>query len=147
MVNTDERALAAYPRIRQMTTRWFDNDAFGHMNNAVHYQFFDTSVNLLLRDLGEMQAPDGATRFVVAETGCRYFAEMAYPDAINVGLRVGHIGRSSVRYDLGLFRNDERTASAVGFLVHVNTAQKKPCAIGRALRAALERYRGPSPQD
>lgn len=137
MVELPRRALGDYPHARHLTTRWFDNDAFGHMNNAVHYQFFDTAVNLWLRELGATQVPEGATRFLVVETGCRYFAEMAYPDTITVGLRVGHLGRSSVRYDLGLFRNDETTASAVGFLVHVNTASGQPVPIDNDLRRRL----------
>jgi len=140
MVETPQRALAAYPRTVQLTTRWFDNDAFGHMNNAVHYQFFDTTVNLLLRDLGNMQAPDSDERFLVAETGCRYFAEMAYPDLVTVGLRVGHLGRSSIRYDLAMFRNDETTAAAVGFLVHVNTAAGRPARFCDDLRGKLGGY-------
>ncbi|WP_226782515.1 acyl-CoA thioesterase [Oceaniglobus trochenteri] len=141
MLARHERALAAYPHAVQLTTRWFDNDAFGHMNNAVHYQFFDTAVNLLLRDLGQGQAADGASRFLVVETGCRYFAEMAYPDLVTVGLAVGHVGRSSVRYDLALFRNDETVAAAVGFLVHVNTVEAQAAAMDDGLRAALGRYR------
>lgn len=142
MVELPERALAAYPRTLQLTTRWFDNDAFGHMNNAVHYQFFDTAVNLLLRELGKMQTADDDERFLVVETGCRYFAEMAYPDLITIGLRVGHLGSSSVRYDLALFRNGETTAAAVGFLVHVNTAAGLPTPFTNALRAKLSCFQG-----
>ncbi|WP_318779005.1 acyl-CoA thioesterase [Paracoccus jeotgali] len=120
-----------------LPTRWIDNDAFGHMNNAVHYQFFDTAVNRLLLDLGCSQAASGPNRFLVVETGCRYFNELAYPDLIVVGLRVGHLGRSSVRYDLGLFRSDDTLASAAGFLVHVNTVSGRPAAFSAELRDKL----------
>lgn len=136
-----ERNRGAFPHTLVLATRWIDNDAFGHMNNAVHYQFFDTAVNRLLLDLGTTQAPDGGSRFLVAETGCRYFAEIAYPDTITVGLRVGHLGKSSVRYDLGLFREDERSASAIGFLVHVNTIAGRASAIPDELRAKLDGLR------
>lgn len=140
MVEAPARDIDAYPHRLRLETRWNDNDAFGHMNNAVHYQFFDTTVNRLLRDLGSLQEPQGANRFLVVETGCRYFEEMAYPDLINVGLVVRHLGRSSVRYDLALFRNDERTAAAVGFLVHVNTIAGRAVEICDELRTRLKDY-------
>lgn len=140
MVETPVRDIDAYPHRLQLETRWNDNDAFGHMNNAMHYQFFDTAVNRLLRDLGSLQDPHDANRFLVVETGCRYFAEMAYPDLINVGLVVRHLGRSSVRYDLALFRNDERMAAAAGFLVHVNTSAGRAVAMDEGLRAKLAAY-------
>lgn len=132
--------LQAYPHTLQIATRWNDNDSFGHMNNAIHYQFFDTAVNRLLRNLGSLQEANGPSRFLVVETGCRYFAEIAYPDLVTVGLSVGHVGRSSIRYELALFRNEERTAAAVGFLVHVNTANGFACAMDEGLRSQLERY-------
>ena len=140
MVASFLRDRRAYPHALELATRWIDNDAFGHMNNAVHYQFFDTVVNRLLRDLGTLQTADGPSRFVVAETGCRYFGEIAYPDTIVVGLRVGHLGRSSIRYDLGLFRNADLVASAAGFLVHVNTIGGRPSAFCAELRAKLEMF-------
>lgn len=140
MVETLSRALSAYPHSLQLATRWNDNDAFGHMNNAIHYQFFDTAVNRLLRALGSHQRPEDDSRFLVVETGCRYFAEMTYPDMITVGLCVRHLGQSSVRYDLGLFRNDEDLASATGFLVHVNTEAGRAMAFDDGLRAKLQLY-------
>ncbi|WP_415183189.1 acyl-CoA thioesterase [Phaeovulum sp.] len=125
--------------LREMSTRWIDNDAFGHMNNAVHFQFFDTIVNRTLADLGTDQLPDDPTRFVVVETGCRYLAEIRYPDRVTLGLRVAHLGRSSVRYDLAMFREDEDQAAAVGYLIHVNTSRAtgRPLAIPEGLHAAL----------
>ncbi|WP_116654477.1 acyl-CoA thioesterase [Pelagibacterium sediminicola] len=140
MVESPARDIDAYPHRLRLETRWNDNDAFGHMNNAMHYQFFDTVVNRLLRDLGSLQELHDANRFLVVETGCRYFAEIAYPDLINVGLVVRHLGCSSVRYDLALFRNDERMAAAAGFLVHVNTAAGRAVAMDEGLRAKLTAY-------
>ncbi len=130
----------AYPLTRDMQTRWNDNDAFGHMNNAVHYQFFDTMVNCTLRDWGCLQEADDATRFLVAETGCKYYAEMRYPDCVTVGLRISHLGNSSVRYDLGLFRNEEHSPFAEGRLVHVNVDRQtgRPIAISPDLRRVME---------
>ena len=135
-----ETTLSGFPVTRRIQSRWNDNDMFGHMNNAIHYQFFDTMVNTTLRDWGCIQTAEGAFRFLVAETGCRYFAEMCYPDMITVGLRIGHLGNSSVRYDLGLFRNDETAASALGFLVHVkiSTQTRRPAPISAGLRARME---------
>ncbi|MCX7567973.1 thioesterase family protein [Sulfitobacter sp. F26169L] len=133
----------AYPLTRQMQTRWNDNDTFGHMNNAVHYQFFDTIVNCTLDDLGYAQGADHPTRFLVVETGCKYFAEMAYPDSITLGLGIAHLGNSSVRYALGMFRNDDMTPSAEGHFIHVNVDRitKRPVAIRDDLKRELDALR------
>lgn len=133
------RARRVYPHARQQPTRWNDNDAFGHMNNAVHYQFFDTAVNLQLRDWGSAQSPQDSFRFIVAETGCRYFSELRYPGVITLGLRVAHLGRSSVRYELGLFAEGSDQAAATGFLVHVHVAKdtNRPSPIPEDLRVAM----------
>ncbi|WP_458792933.1 acyl-CoA thioesterase [Yoonia sp. MH D7] len=130
----------AYPLIREMQTRWNDNDAFGHMNNAVHYQFFDTMVNGVLRGWGCLQDAQEATRFLVAETGCKYYAEMRYPDCVIAGLRINHLGNSSVCYDLGLFCNDDLTPFAEGRLVHVNVDRQtgRPTSISSDLRRKMD---------
>lgn len=111
---------AAYPLFRTLATRWADNDIYGHMNNVVHYSLFDTAVNGFLIDNGILDIHGGAEISLVVETGCRYFAEMAFPDTVHAGIRVAHLGTSSVRYEIGLFRNDDETATAEGFFVHVN---------------------------
>lgn len=136
------RDRCTFPHIRLQPTRWIDNDSFGHMNNSVHYQFFDTAVNLMLRDWGAEQAPLDPFRFIVAETGCRYFAEMRYPCVIATGLRIAHVGRSSVRYELGLFAGDDEHAAAAGFLVHVHvsTASNRPSPIPEELRAVMDSF-------
>ncbi|MBL0935219.1 MAG: acyl-CoA thioesterase [Rhizobiaceae bacterium] len=118
-----------------------DNDAYGHMNNVVHYSLFDTAVNGWLIESGVLDIHKGAQIGLVVETGCKYFAEMAFPDTIHAGIRVARLGTSSVRYEIGLFRNDESEAAAEGFFVHVyvDAATRRPAPLAPALRAKLER--------
>jgi acyl-CoA thioester hydrolase len=129
-----------YNTFTQITTRWLDNDAYGHMNNVVHYQLFDTAVNGHLIAQGVLDFKEGETVFLVVDTGCRYFGEMAFPDVITAGLRVASLGGSSVRYEIGLFRNDEESARAEGHFVHVNVDRlsRKPTPIGDGARAVLQ---------
>jgi len=117
-----------------------DNDIYGHMNNVVHYSLFDTAVNAWLIENGVLDIHSGAQIGLVVETGCRYFSELAFPDVVTAGIRVGRLGSSSVRYEIGLFRNDEPTAAAEGFFVHVyvDRTSRKPKALAPALSAALE---------
>ncbi len=131
---------AGYNTFSQITTRWLDNDAYGHMNNVVHYQLFDTAVNGHLIAQGVLDFKEGETVFLVVDTGCRYFGEMAFPDVITAGLRVASLGGSSVRYEIGLFRNDEETASAEGHFVHVNVDRlsRQPVRIDDHARAILQ---------
>lgn len=129
---------ADYRAFVPITTRWADNDRYGHLNNMVYYSFFDTAVTNWLFQSG--LAADGHNRmFFVAETGCRYLAEIAYPDKVTVGLRIAHLGTSSIRYDLAIFRNEEDEVSAEGLFVHVNIdpAARRPAPIDDALREKL----------
>ena len=103
-----------------ITTRWFDNDVYGHMNNTIHYQLFDTAVHEYLLKQGILNSKSGSTVFLVVETGCKYFSELAFPDVISAGIKVRKLGSSSVTYDIGLFREDAVQASAQGHFVHVN---------------------------
>jgi acyl-CoA thioester hydrolase len=130
---------SAYKAFRTITTRWMDNDIYGHMNNVVHYSLFDTAVNGWLVEQGVLDLVNGESIGLVVETGCRYFAEMAFPDVVAAGIRVARIGTSSVRYEVGLFRNDEPTAAAEGFFVHVyvDRVTRRPVALDDALRSAL----------
>ncbi|WP_284215309.1 MULTISPECIES: acyl-CoA thioesterase [Alphaproteobacteria] len=105
---------SAYGAFRTLTTRWADNDIYGHMNNVVHYSLFDTAVNGLLIENGVLDIHGGEKVFLVVETGCRYFSEMAFPDVVHAGIRVSRLGASSVRYEVGLFRNEELSAAAEG---------------------------------
>lgn len=140
---------AAYRAFRTITTRWMDNDPYGHMNNVVHYSLFDTAVNGWLVEQGVLDFRNGAQLGLVVETGCRYFAEMAFPDIVTAGLRVARLGTSSVRYEVGLFRNDAAEAAAEGFYVHVyvDRASRRPAPLSDGLRRALETIAagGPAP--
>ena len=129
-----------FPVLRTMPTRWMDNDHYGHVNNAAYYSFFDTAVNGYL-----MEATGGDTRELpaiglVAETSCQYFAEVRFPDVLHVGLRLAKLGRSSVIYELGLFREDDQVPAALGRFVHVYVDQsaRTPVDIPPPIRAALE---------
>ena len=110
------------------------------MNNVVHYSLFDTAVNGLLIENGALDIKGGSEIFLVVETGCRYHAEMTFPDNVTAGIRVAKLGNSSVRYEIGLFRNDEDIASAEGFFSHVNVDRfsRRPFPFGRAVRQVLE---------
>ena len=133
----DEFAL-----FRSLQTRWADNDMYGHMNNVVHYALFDTAINgwLIEQEFLDPMASDIVG--LVVETGCSYFAEMGFPDRVTAGIRIGHIGNSSVRYEIALFRNDEETAAAQGHFVHVYVEKdsRKPTVLPKLMRLALEDY-------
>ena len=122
-----------------ITTRWFDNDVYGHMNNTVHYQLFDTAVNGYLMEQGLLDFKSGPTVFLVVETGCKYFSEISFPDVISAGIKVIKLGTSSVVYEVGLFRGDADEASAEGHFVHVNVDRetRQPLVINEASRKKL----------
>lgn len=134
---------ADYPLFRQITTRWMDNDVYGHVNNVVYYSFFDTAVNAALIDAGLLDPVSSDTIGLVVETGCKYAASMAFPDNVDAGIRVAHIGSSSVRYEIGLFKAGEPTAAAEGFFVHVyvDAQTRRPVPLPAALRSFLETLR------
>ncbi|MCK0150016.1 acyl-CoA thioesterase [Marivita sp. S6314] len=124
MGRTPPGTRAAYRAFRTLPTRWRDNDEYGHLNNATYFELFDTAVSLWQLEHGiEIRGPK-ATRFLVVESGCRYHSELRFPDILTAGLRIGHIGRSSFRYDIALFANDSDTAAAEGFFtqVHVDSS-------------------------
>lgn len=129
-----------YKAFRAIQTRWMDNDVYGHMNNVVHYSLFDTAVNAWLIEQRVLDIHRGARIGLVVETGCRYFGELSFPDVVTAGLRVARIGNSSVRYEVGLFRNEDEVAAAEGFFVHVyvDRETRRPQPLEAVLRAALE---------
>ncbi|MDQ6437818.1 thioesterase family protein [Mesorhizobium sp. LHD-90] len=131
---------ADYRMFRTIQTRWMDNDVYGHMNNVVHYSLFDTAVNGWLVERRLIDFHGGRTVFFVVETGCRYFSELAFPDVVTAGVKVTKLGTSSVRYQIGLFRNDEDVAAAEGFFVHVfvDRTTRKATPIAPDLRLALD---------
>jgi acyl-CoA thioester hydrolase len=122
-----------------LSTRWEDNDVYGHVNNVVYYSFFDTAVNRYLIHAGVLDIEKGAVIGLVIETQCRYHEPLSFPDRLDVGIRVARIGTSSVRYEVGIFREGGETASADGHFVHVyvDRATRRPVALPEPLRAAL----------
>ena len=133
--------LADYPYRHPITTRWDDNDVYGHVNNVRYFAFFDTAINAWLIAEGGLDIEGGDVIGVCAESHCAYTAAIAFPDAVEVGLRAGHIGRSSVRYELGVFKAGADAPAATGWFVHVfvDRASRRPVALPSPLRAALER--------
>ena len=131
---------AGFPAFTDITTRWMDNDVYGHINNVVYYSFFDTAINEFLINSNFLEPHNSAVIGFVVETGCQYFRPIAFPDRVAAGIRVVHLGKSSVRYEVGIFRNEEETASAQGHFVHVyvERGSNRPVAeLPEPLREAL----------
>lgn len=129
-----------YRHFTVIPTRWSDNDAYGHVNNVVYYSLFDTAVNRHLIEHGVLDVAKSSVIGVVIETQCTYFSSIGFPDSATVGLKVVHLGNSSVRYETALFRNEQDVASAVGEFVHVyvDRATNRPVPIPAAVRAVLQ---------
>lgn len=134
---------SGYPHFRTITTRWMDNDAYGHVNNVVYYSYFDTVVNHWLIERGVLDIHQGEVIGLVVETQCNYFAPLAFPQTLQAGLRVAQLGRSSVRYEVGLFADGEPLSAAAGHFVHVyvDRATRRPVALPRSLLDALQPLR------
>lgn len=132
-----------YVHFLTITTRWMDNDVYHHVNNVVYYSFFDTVVNEYMMRAGLLDIGASPVISLVVATACEYFRPISFPDTVHCGLRVAHLGRSSVRYEIGIFRNDEDTAAAQGYFVHVacDRATQQPVAMPPEMRAALEKLR------
>jgi len=131
---------ADYRHFLSIPTRWGDNDAYAHINNTVYYSFFDTVVSRFLLESGAIDLKTSPVIGVVVETGCRYLAPISFPDLVTAGLRVARIGRTSIRYEIGIFRNDEDTASAEGHFIHVyvdRATQTVPTPLPRELVGAV----------
>jgi acyl-CoA thioester hydrolase len=128
-----------FPYFSEIQTRWHDNDVYQHVNNVVYYSFFDTAVNQHLINSGVLDVANSPAIGLVIETQCRYFSAVSFPDLVTIGLKVVHLGNSSVRYQTGLFRNDEINASAMGSFVHVYVDRKtnRPVSIPKEVRAVL----------
>ena len=123
-----------------ITLRWHDNDAYGHVNNVTYYAFFDTAVNQLLIEGGVLDIEANTIVGLVIETRCTYFASLTYPGTIEVGVRVAHIGRTSVRYSLSIFAEGIEDSAAMGEFTHVyvERASQKPTPVPDAVRALLQ---------
>ncbi len=134
---------SAFRHFTGLDTRWHDNDVFGHVNNVVYYAYFDTAVNRHLTDAGLLDIATSPVVGLVAETACSYFAPVAYPDRLEVGLAVARLGTSSVTYRLGLFKAGEPMTAALCRFTHVyvERASGRPVAIPVGHRALFESVR------
>lgn len=131
-----------FPHFLTITTRWMDNDVYSHVNNVVYYSWFDTVVNeYMLRE--KVLSMDSGPICLVVETGCQYFNPISFPDIVHCGLRVAHLGKSSVRFEIGIFRNDETATAAQGHFVHVccDRDTHRPVNMPEDMRAALDKLR------
>lgn len=129
----------AYAHFMPLATRWMDNDVYGHVNNVQYYSYFDTAVNHYLIQSGWLDIHGGAVVGLVVETRCSYAASIAFPDELDIGLRVEKIGNSSVRYGIAIFRRGEALAAAEGHFVHVYVDRESntPVRVPDALREVL----------
>jgi len=136
-----QHARRDYAHFQPITTRWHDNDLYGHVNNVTYYSYFDSAVNAYLIEAGGLDIHGGEVVGFVVSSSCDYFASIAFPDAIDIGLRVGKLGNSSVQYELAVFKAGEEEACAAGRFVHVfvDRASNRPVPIPPALRSALAR--------
>lgn len=140
-VATGSGLRAGYRRFLTIPTRWMDNDSYGHVNNVTYYSYFDTAVNQHLIVEGGLDIAAGSAIGLVAETMCKFRKPLTFPDTVEAGLRVAKIGTSSVRYEIGLFRQGDDDPAATGYFVHVwvDRATSRPVPVPAGIRAALER--------
>lgn len=131
---------SAYPHSSRVTTRWRDNDIYGHVNNAVYYEYMDTAINETLINEGGLDIHAGPVIGLCVQSHCEFLGPLSYPGEVEVYLRVGHLGNSSVRYELALFDESSTEASAVGWFTHVfvDRESRRPTAMEPTLRARLE---------
>lgn len=141
MSKPEPPSRADYKVFYPISTRWSDNDIYGHVNNVSYYSYFDTAANRYLIEEGGLDIGDGSIVGYVVSSGCEYHAPITYPEPVEAGLRVDRLGNSSVQYGLAIFRSGEERAAAHGHFVHVfvDRAADSSVSIPAALRAALER--------
>ena len=132
--------MSGYPHRLAIPTRWQDNDVYGHVNNVEYYAFFDTVINAYLIREGGLDIHSGEVIGLCADSHCEFHASLTFPETVEAGLRVPHLGRSSVRYEIGLFGEAAREPAATGWFVHVfvDRAARRPAEIPAGVRAALE---------
>jgi acyl-CoA thioester hydrolase len=136
----------AYTSFLAIPTRWMDNDVYGHVNNVTYYSYFDTVVNEHLVRAGALDIRHGEAIGIVVETACRFHKPLTFPETIDAAMRVTHVGRSSVAYDIALFRQGDDDAAATGRFVHVwvDRERRRPIHVPDRIRAALEPLRVPT---
>lgn len=130
-----------YPHFLEIATRWMDNDVYGHVNNVVYYSYFDTVINKYLIESGGLDIHAGNVIGIAVESQCHFHRSLSFPDRVDAGLRVGRLGNTSVRYEIGLFRANEAAPAATGHFVHVfvDRLNRRPAPIPAGLRTALAR--------
>jgi acyl-CoA thioester hydrolase len=133
-------SLDDYKHTLTIPTRWYDNDVYGHVNNVQYYAFFDTIINEYLINTGGLDILNGPSIGLCAESQCRFTAALVFPEDVAAGLRVGHLGKSSVKYEIGLFGGGGETPAATGWFVHVfvDRESRRPVPIPDTIRGALE---------
>ncbi|MNF58738.1 1,4-dihydroxy-2-naphthoyl-CoA hydrolase [compost metagenome] len=138
-MNPPQHLRRDYPHFQPITTRWHDNDLYGHVNNVTYYSYFDSAVNAYLIERGGLDIHNGEVVAFVVSSSCDYFASIAFPERIEIGLRVARLGNSSVEYQLAVFKQGEEQACAAGRFVHVfvDRQSNRPLPIPRRLREAL----------
>lgn len=141
MTHSSQITRAEYPQLLAIPTRWSDNDIYGHVNNTLYYAFFDTAINQYLIAEGGLDIAQGQIIGLAAESHCRFLQSLAFPETVEVGLRVGKLGNSSVRYELAIFKRDQSFAAATGYFVHVfvDRETRRSTPIPATIRAALQR--------
>ncbi|HEU5015326.1 MAG TPA: thioesterase family protein [Roseiflexaceae bacterium] len=141
MTTSPQITRARFAHFIAVPTRWMDNDIYGHVNNVLYYAFFDTAINQYLIAEGGLDIAGGRVIGVAAETHCQFMQSLAFPEVAEVGLRVGKLGNSSVRYELGIFKQGETAAAATGYFVHVfvDRETRRAVSMPAGIRAALER--------
>jgi acyl-CoA thioester hydrolase len=132
---------ARYRHFATIATRWMDNDVYGHVNNVVYYSYFDTVINRYLIEEGGLDIAGGTTIGLCVESHCVFARAIAFPDTIDAGLRIAHLGRTSARYEIGIFAHGEDEASAHGWFVHVfvDRSTRRPAPLPERIRMALEK--------
>ena len=131
---------STFPHFLAITTRWKDNDVYGHVNNVEYYSFFDTVINEFLIRIGGLDIHGGPVIGLCVESQCTFKASLAFPDTVDAGLRVAKLGNSSVTYEIGLFRAGDDAPAALGRFVHVfvGRGDRRPVPLPDDLRTALE---------
>jgi acyl-CoA thioester hydrolase len=128
-----------FRRFTQMPTRWGDHDSYGHVNNVVYYSYCESAISEFLVEQGTLDIASSPVIGLIVNSGCTYFSPIGFPDRINVGMKISHLGNSSARYELALFRNDEREAAAAAHIiyVYVDRASNTSVPIPEAVRTVL----------
>jgi acyl-CoA thioester hydrolase len=139
MADSEPIRRADFRHFRKIPTRWLDNDVYGHVNNVVYYSYFDTAVTGHLVDMGALDYRNASVIGIVVETKCSFLKELAFPDVVEAGLRIAKLGNSSVRYEIGLFREGDPEPAAFGYFIHVyvDREKRRPVRIPDRVRAIM----------